>query len=243
MKKLMIVAALAASAVAFADNCAPAQVTLVYGVKMTVKTTKGVIGTAAPVSICTPGGGSSGSGGCTVLRAKDSTKFEGWIYDCVAVCNTIETGTATVWDSKRKVQLADAAFATTFLNVMGTKQKDAEWAWVFTGTADYASRGFGQQAFTLTGAGYGKFNGTYFTTFSGNFAGTATASYDLSKKNTTCCDPSQVWKCDALSALVDSDTVAFGTWTIKYNSSATKKYNKNGYLKVPSYVALAATHS
>lgn len=238
MKRIMIAAAIAAiGAGAYADNCAPTPKTLVYDVSMTVKTTKGVKASAGGGSVCTPDAGGA-AGGCTVLRAKDTTKFAGWIYDCVEACNTVETGTTVVWDSKRKVQLNDAAFTTTFLNVMGTKKKDAEWAWTFAGTASYADRGFGEQAYALTGAGYGKFNGRYYTSFSGNFAGTTGASFDLSKSNTTCCDPSQVWKCDALTALVDSDTVAFGSWSIKYNASASKKYNKNGYLKVPNYVTL-----
>ena len=240
MKKLMIAAAVAAIGVgAYADNCTPTPKTLVYDVSMTVKTTKGIQGSASSGgSICTPGGGAAGGGGCTILRTKDSTKFSGWIYDCVEACNTIETGTTVVWDSKRKVQLNDAAFTTTFLNVMGKTKKEAEWAWTFAGTADYSARGFGTQAYALTGAGYGKFNGKYYTSFSGNFAGTTGASFDLSKSNTKCCDPSQIWKCDALTTLADSDTVAFGTWAIKYNASASKKYNKNGYLKVPDYVTL-----
>ena len=239
MKKLMIVAALAASTVAIADDCAPVTVTqtLVYQVKMNVKTTKGLSkaykGTA---SVCNPGETSEGSS--TVIRAKDTTKFQGWIYDCTATCDTIKNGTVVMWDTKRKAQLNDAAFETAFLNVMGKNQKDAEWAWAFTGAADYGEERV--QTYTLTGAGYGKFDTKkgYYKSFSGNFAGTATASYDLSKKVASC-DPSQIWLCEALSELTDSDTVAFGTWTAKYNSSASKKFAKNGYLKVPNYVVIA----
>lgn len=239
MKKLMFAAVAAVAMGAVASDCTPdptPDVTLVYSVKMNVKTTKGVAGSVTtPGSICTPG--DQGSTTSTVIREKDTTKFDGWIYDCVAACNTVETGTTVVWDSKRKAQLEDAAFTTTFLNVIGKKQADAEWAWTFAGNAVYDN--VREQAYTLTGAGYGKFSAKkgYYTTFSGNFAGTAAASYDLRKGNQIC-DPSQVWKCDALTTLVDSDTVAFGTWTVKYNASASKKFNKNGYLKVPAYVAL-----
>lgn len=238
MKKLMIAVAVAAiGAGAFADNCTPTPGVLVYQLSMTVKTTKGVIAKAGSAgNVCTPGGGQGQAAACTILRAKDTTKFSGWIYDCQDVCNLIEAGTVVAWDSKRKVQLNNAAFTTTFLNVMGTKKKDAEWAWTFAGEADYSANGFGTQAYALTGAGYGKFDGKKYTSFSGNFAGTTGASFALNSK--TCCDPSQVWKCDALTALVDSDTVAFGTWAVKYNASASKKYKNDGTLKVPNYVTL-----
>ena len=240
MKKLMIAAAVAAISVgAFAQSssCTPTPGVLVYELSMTVKTTKGVVAKAvAGGNICTPGGGSSGQTSCTVLRVKDTTKFAGWIYDCTDNCDLIATGTVVAWDSKRKVQLTGAALSTTFINVMGTNKKDAEWAWTFSGTADYSANGFGTQAYALTGAGYGKFDGKKYTSFSGNFAGTTGASFDLTSK--TCCDPSQIWKCDALTTLVDEDTVAFGTWAVKYNASASKKYKNDGTLKVPVYVTL-----
>jgi len=239
MKKLMIAAAVAAiGAGAFAqNNCAPTPGVLVYQISMTVKTTKGVVSkSAGGGNVCTPGGGQGQAPACIILRTKDTTKFSGWIYDCTDGCNLVETGTAVVWDSKRKAQLTGAAFTTTFLNVMGTKKKDAEWAWTFAGTADYSAYGFATQAYALTGAGYGKFDGKKYTSFSGEFAGTTGASFDLASK--TCCDPSQIWKCDALTALVDSDTVAFGTWAVKYNASASKKYKNDGTLKVPDYVTL-----
>lgn len=238
-----------AAACAPADPVDPVQKdnALVYCVKFSVKTTKGICGVVTTVtpgqaSPCVPGTPTVDQT-TTVVRAADSTKFEGWIYDCSATCDLISTGSAVVWDSKRKAQLKDAAFTTTFINVIGTKQADAEWAWTFAGQAAYADSR--TQDYALTGAGLGKYSkkAGYYTSFSGNFAGTAGASYDLSKKATnsgatSCCDPSQVWQCADLATLADSDTVAYGTWSVKYNSSASKKYLKNGYLKVPSYVEL-----
>ena len=238
MKKLMIVAALAATAGAYADPgaCIPEEkenVARVYQVKMTVKTTKGTTDTADKSSTCNPE--SEG-----VLRVKDSTKFEGWIYDC-DVCNAVESGTVAMWDSKRKAPFKSAAFETTFLNVIGKSKKDAEWAWVFGGTVTYGKDNAVEQTYTLTGAGYGKYDkkNEFYKSFSGYFAGTATASYDLKSEN---CDPSQVWKCDDLDTLTDSDdTVAFGTWSVKYSKSASKKYQKGGVnsLKHPSYYSFA----
>lgn len=245
MKKLMIAAALAATVGgAFATPCTPEDTpagdcAAVYSFKLNVKTTKGVTlkgGRVGSGSQCTPGTESS----CTVIREKDSTVIQGWIYDCSCDCGVVSTGSVIAWDSKRKAKVADPAFTTTFINVMGKKASLAEWAWTFAGEAQYDESRV--QAYALTGAGYGSFSKGIYRSFSGNFAGTAAASYDLKTKKvgddspTSCaCDPSRVWACDALSDLVAADTVAFGTWTVKYDASASKKYLKNGYLKVPSY--------
>lgn len=244
MKKILLSTLVAASMGVIANDCTPAdpvvtEPTLVYSVKMTVKTTKGLIGTATTDSstVCTPGEVTTTA---TVIRLPDSTKFDGYIYDCTATCRTIADGSAVVWDSKRKAQLDGAAFTTTFINVIGKKQADAEWAWTFAGTATYDETR--SQAYALTGAGLGKYSKAkgYYTSFSGNFAGTTGASYDLSKTASKLhvCDPSQVWQCDALDTLVDSDTVAYGTWTAKYNASASKKFASKGILSVPSYVTV-----
>ena len=236
MKKLMI--ALAAAGLvggAFAGNCEPDAPSnpdaLVYQFKATVKTTKGAPAKwLASGSTCTPGSSAEG-----VIRLPDSTKFQGWIYDCTPTCNLLDTGKAVVWDSKRKAQLTDATFSTTFLNVMGKKQTDAEWAWTFAGAAAYSADI--SQAYALTGSGLGKYSKKgYYTSFSGNFAGKADASYYLAKN--AACDPSQIWKCDDLATLADSETVAYGSWSVKYSSSASKKYTKNGYLKLPNYVTI-----
>lgn len=244
MKKLMFAAVAALAMGAFAENtCAPTpdpvvEPTLVYSVKMNVKTTKGVtvsVKEGSAGTLCSPGEITTTA---KVIRTKDSTKFAGWIYDCTATCSTVADGSVVLWDSKRKAQIADAAITTTFINVMGKKQSEAEWAWILEGTAEYDETR--TQAYALTGAGLGKFSTKkgFYTSFSGNFAGTAAASYDLSKKAKVC-DPSQIWKCDDLATLTDSDTVAFGTWKVKYSSSASKKFAKNGYLKLPKYVVVA----
>ena len=237
MKKLMIAAAAAAMVGgAYAAPCAPdapnTDCASVYSFKLNVKTTKGVtLKTVDSGSQCLPG-----STGCAVIREKDSTVIQGYIYDCSCGCDVISSGSVVAWDSKRKAPVDGPAFTKTLLNVIGKKQNVAEWAWTFAGTAEYdANR---SQAYDLTGAGYGTFSKGLYRSFSGNFAGTAKASYDLKTKaeSTTCaCDPSQVWDCTDLTTLVDADTVAFGTWTAKYDASASKKYLANGFLNVPSY--------
>ena len=219
-----------------AGDCTPedpvTECAAVYSFKMNVKTTKGVAlkgGTAG--SQCLPG-----TTTCAVIREKDSTVIQGWIFDCECVCDQIATGSVIAWDSKRKAVVSTPAFNTTFINVIGKKQNVAEWAWTFEGTAKYdESR---SQAYALTGAGYGSFSKGLYRSFSGNFAGTVSASHDLKTKLSAlacACDPSQVWKCGDLETLKDADTVAFGAWTAKYDASASKKYLKDGSLKVPEY--------
>ncbi|MGN0851951.1 MAG: hypothetical protein ACI4Q3_01085 [Kiritimatiellia bacterium] len=243
MKKLMIAAFAATTVGAFAsNNCTPAPVVpgdcaTVYSIKMSVKTTKGVLvtGSQANGSTCAPGS----TDYCLVYRTKDSTTFTGYFAECDCACGILDGATAYMWDSKRKASLDGAAFTTTLLNVMGKKQTEAEWAWTFAATADYGEQR--TQAYALTGAGIGKFDvkNARYTSFSGNFAGTVGAPYDLKAKGSSACvcDPSQVAKCDALEQLSSDDSVAYGTWTVKYNSSLSKKFAVNGasVLPLPSY--------
>lgn len=239
MKKLMIAAAAAAMVGgAYAAPCAPdtpdTDCASVYSFKLNVKTTKGVaLKTIGSGSQCVPGQAS-----CSVIREKDSTVIQGYIYDCSCGCDVISSGSVVAWDSKRKAPVDTPAFTKTLLNVIGKKQNVAEWAWTFAGTAKYDAQR--EQAYELTGAGYGTFSKGLYRSFSGNFAGTAKASYDLKTKpeSTPCaCEPSQVWDCTDLTTLVDADTVAFGTWTAKYDASASKKFvtMNTAALKVPSY--------
>ena len=243
MKKILFSALVAAVLGAFANDCTPADPvvvdpTLVYRLKMTVKTTKGLIGTTTTDSstVCTPGDITTTA---TVIRLPDTTKFDGYIYDCTATCSTIADGSAVVWDSKRKAQLNDAAMEKTLIHVIGSKQTQAEWAFKLTGTATY---NFGDAAYDLTYAGFGKFSKGYYKSFSGNFAGTVDAvTYTKGFKPTTAddCVPAGYWLCDALTELVTEEpAVAYGCWSAKYSKSASKKFSKNGYLKVPSYVTI-----
>jgi hypothetical protein len=241
MKKLMIAALAVASITAFAANtCAPddpvvTEPTLVYSFKANVKTTKGLsyVNSYDAGSVCAPDPQTDKS----VIRVPDTTALAGWIYDCTATCETIANGSIVVWDTKRKAQLDEAAMEKILLQVIGKKQADAEFAFKLTGTFKYDD--VRQQALTeVIFAALGKFSVAkgFYTSFTGNFAGTAAASYDLTTKKNVNCDPSQVWLCTDLLTLVEADTVYYGTWSAKYNASASKKYARNGYLNVPAYV-------
>lgn len=250
MKKLMIAALAACSIGAYAtDNtCAPGEApvpTLVYKFKATVYTPKGITRTeaAVPGSVCNPD--STGTaGGTNVIRAKDKTKFAGWIYDCNATCDTVATGSIVVWDSKRKAQLNEAAIDSKFIHVIGKKQKDAEWRWDLTGGK--ATYNYGDATYTLALAGFGKYSAKkgFYTSFKGNFAGDVDAVTYVPKGRPSSADdcvPAGYWLCTDLTTLAtDEAAVAYGCWSVKYSKSASKKFNRNGYLKVPNYVVVAA---
>lgn len=252
MKKLMIASlglAVAGSVWAGTGNCGPKDdaepenCAAVYAFKANVKTTKGLVRGAGKGSLCGKGDG------CDVIRVKDTTKWVGWIYDCCR-CDVVKDGDVVLWDSKRKGQIEDATITTLFLNVIGKKQSDAEWAFTLGGDVnnlDNEDDKLNQKINSATFAGFGKYSEKkgYYTSFSGNFAGYMAPSFDLAaakKAESTencACDPSKVWDCQDLDELVDGDdTVAYGTWTVKYNASASRAYEKKGVngLKVPDYV-------
>ena len=247
MKKLMLAAFAVATAGVFAANCTPddpVPQTLVYKYKATVKTPKGIAKytPATPGSVCNPGQGGT-EAATNVIRAKDKTKFAGWIYDCEATCDTVANGSVVAWDSKRKSQLNDAAIASDFIHVIGKKQSDAEWSFKLTGTAVYT---MGEAAYDLQHAGFGKYSAKkgYYTSFSGNFAGTVDkVTYVPKFKAATAddCVPAGYWLCADLTAVATDDAaVAYGCWSAKVSKSASKKFAKNGYLKAPKYVVVTS---
>ena len=260
MKKLMIAAAAAAMVGgAFADACEPEEeevyVARVYQVQMNVYTTKGVmqvVGSATGASQCAPGESS-----CLVMRGRDKTVFRGYVYVCESLCE-LENYASAFCDSRRKALFGTiddgefsgaSEFAWNFCNVMGARSTDAECSWDFTGTVTYDEER--AQEYTLKGAGYGSFNKSsegFFDNFGGYFAGTATASYDLTSKyfgtedEDACnCKPSQILKCDTFAGLEfdDSDTVAFGMWKMKFNANVTKAYLERGELIFPQLLQKA----
>jgi len=125
-----------------------------------------------------------------------------------------------------------------FIQVIGLKQNQAEISSVFGGTY-YHERG--DQYFEWTASALGAFNvkARRYTSFSGSFAGWMEASYSFVKKipePIDPCDQTRVWTC-GLSSLGDAeDTVAFGSWSVRYNASASKAYAKGKPPKTPAWV-------
>ena len=240
MKKLMIAAAVAAMGVgAFADDCTPEEIKVarIYQVQMNVYTTKGV---AQNTTISTGSQCAPGTAECVVRRGKDKTMFRGYIYVCENLCD-ISQYACVMADVTRKHffqeqgEEMDGAFTWTLLNFgLGSNLTDVEAAWTFEGTVKYDEQR--EQTYTLTGAGYGqlrKGETVFADNLSGYFAGTATPSFDLKTKYNTAmgednclCNPSSVLTCDTFGDLDFEalDTVAFGTWKMKFNANASEGY-------------------
>lgn len=124
-----------------------------------------------------------------------------------------------------------------FIHVIGKKELDAEIFSGFYGPSTFVNTSYGQ-TWTFDYAGLGKYvqknpiAGSnwcgYYSKFSGSFAGFATASYYINLAKNLC-SPSVVFDCaDCLAdEIVDQPTVVYGTWSVKYNASKTRKYITN----------------
>lgn len=151
-----------------------------------------------------------------------------------------------LWNETLKEQYgSDSEFAWEFLNRIGKDGKEAEGLWKANLTWDS-----GEEAAYLYGAATGKVKGSDEISLSGNFAGYMYAGQVTIKEKTPGCAAcgggiiSEVldavgWGvCDCAEA--DERTAAHGTWTLKYNASASKKYAEGGDIaaayKFPKYV-------
>lgn len=245
MKKIIVMAMVGlVAAYGMSNTCAPEDVpakdtTLVYSVKMTVHTPEGTSAfyNGTPGSVCNPGDGTDPY--TTTVRKTDKTHIEGWIFDCVGTCETVGNGSVILWDRDRKVQISDATLAAELLHVIGKSKKEAELLATVEGTANYDAVRSATYALTL--GAFGKFspkNG-YYTSFAGSVVGSVTAVYDLKAKHESACEPAGYFLCNDLNELsVDENAVAYGTFSIKLNKAASKKFAKNGYLSLPSYVTV-----
>ena len=70
----------------------------------------------------------------------------------------------------------------------------------------------------------------------GNFAGLLSQPWYIASKD---CVPAGYWDCATLGLVCPGGaTAAFGKWSVKYNSSASKKYLNKGTLpKIPTWAA------
>jgi hypothetical protein len=243
MKKLMIAAAVAvvgagAFAVCGDDPTPQVQGRQVYKVVYSGKTTIGL-----------PKAGSTGDcgdevAGC-VARLPGTLKIEGWFLVCDPTCATLsgystdDAEAKAFWTTKPyKGDIADGKLALNDVSVIGKKAKDAEASGLFTGTIKFAEAAQWSLGDGLTSAGLGKYTKkTASYSITGNFAGAPTASWYVSSAN---CDPSRVYDCATLQLKCEEEvnTVAFGKWTLKYDSSATKKALKGTLPKTPSYATV-----
>lgn len=263
MKKLMIVAACAAmSGVALAD----AQV---YDMKLTVKTTKCVEGKAKKGWLTNErlGGGLYDKGDELVYRKQSSTVFSGVLFGCD--CNESLAGQwgecdnhwygLTFWNKYGEF-LGGKHDATTLnwalLQRIGPAGEDLELSF------DLEDATNGDDTFYFFCAGFGKAvsayakdtncNGadpdgndcdSYIKSASGYFAGWMSTENICTYCTETGCDAWEFCACLGLGADVDR-TVAYGTWTLKYNKAAASKLRtratiSSAYSKFPADIKAA----
>ena len=243
MKKLMI-AALAAVAVgsAFAA-CTPGKQpkvvlpTWAYTWKFTGKTTDGVLikGWSQDTGTCKPG--TIGVADCAI-RVPASLNIQGYTYTCEPCCGGFaEFDKETFYITKpAKDQFSDDKGVTiAFANVIGKQAKDVEILRTFAGeTVDSGEK------YDFTFAGLGKYDlkNQRVSSANGDFAGTLTVPHD--KKDAKIlegCPEANIWNCDASDYAGAPDSVAFGKWSVKFNSSAAKKFSKDGTMvKAPAWM-------
>lgn len=241
MKKLMIAAAAAAMiGGAFAD----AQV---YEYKLNLTTTKCASGKATRNTYWTTQAGYD-AGDAVTYRVKTSLVVQGVTWGCYCpeslagtwgtVCGNGNSSFGIVFWSKTADsflvdQYDDTKFEWAFLNRIGKKGNEVEFALNLlpNDEAEISSEVVGDE-FALTLAGMGKLNGSacgeYIKSAKGSVAGYIVPDVTVCTYCTT--TPCEVYEfcvdCCAHQTPFDMDdgmSVAFGTFTMKYNASASKK--------------------
>ena len=258
MKKLMLAAAAATLAGGVFAACTitttPETVVTnaaVYAWKFTGKTTVGkLIRTTTTThygSNCQISSTSNSVTECAI-RIPGSLAIQGYVYYCDNCCDAFASGTsaASVEATKSfymtkpfKDVFSEAEIAIDLAHVIGTKATQYETKGVATFKATEPDI-----KYTLTFAGLGSFNKNLkvATSVSGNFAGTVVSPRYVARG---VCLEADYWLCADLPATmtyacaVTDPSVAYGTWSVRYNASASKKYRNSGTLvKLPSWTGL-----
>jgi len=245
MKKLMIAAAAAAlvggayAAAPCSFDPDPVTVTTnaaVYAWKFTGKTTIGspvsttVRGT--PAGDCGFGGTDTTTDTC-VLRVPGALAIQGYIYYCDNCCEAFKTGTSEATLAQfymlkpyqAKIVAPTIKFTQDATHIIGRAANQYE----AVGEATFDAQKTGAGALIkVQFAGLGSYNyrSAVVTSISGNFAGTLKSPYYVSR---TLCAPADWWTCSLTYAgKADDPTVAYGTWSAKYNATASRRYRANG---------------
>lgn len=244
MKKLMIAAAAAALVGgAYAVPCqfeTPDPVVstnaAVYAWKFTGKTTIGspvtttVRGT--PAGDCGWGGTDTTTDTCAI-RVPGALAIQGYIYYCDNCCEIFKTGTSEATLAQfymlkpyqAKIEAPTIEFTQDATHIIGRAANQYE----AVGKATFNAQKQGAGALVeVNFAGLGSYNNraAVVSTLSGNFAGTLKAPYYISR---TICVPADWWTCALTYAgQPDQPTVAYGSWTVKYNATASRRYRANG---------------
>ena len=220
MKKLMILAAVAAMGTgAFARCAEPTACVYAYKFTMSGKTVTGVTqkGNAShcidPVCYATPA--SLKVTGYVYGTTTDMTDPDQCVEGCA--CNDFTAPETVVWDAKAKKQLTDAVTFDT-IDVVSKKQNKVQ---VLATLGD------------VTLAGQGSVKKGKITSVKGNFAGSmaapvcTTCTYDATDCSDSCEETTAlVGKLCSVETAAAEKAVVFGKWTLKANKAAVKKLTK-----------------
>lgn len=232
MKKLlMFAAAMTIVGGAFAQ-CGDSPVVtqacaMVYDVKMSVKTT---VGKPIAGRVLESNCGDSEEIGAVCYRTKGSMSLQGYIESCTCDCEGLMDGVLNLWNKKAKTyEVVEGAFSWMFINIMGKKNTETEGSWVLP-LDGIGLLGGG----VLYGSGFGNWNSKEcrVDSMSGNFAGFVSAP--LCDSDITC-DAAIAYPCACIVPGTEDElpTVAFGTWSIKYNKKLSKKLAEGGSFVLP----------
>ena len=249
MKKFTLAAAVAAMSYASFGACADlppetptAPQAAVYAWQFKGKTGVGVVikGTKDQVVSSTCSDSTTPGKGPEVIRVPGSLNINAYTYICEDECTTFEANLANPTKQQYyatkpfKSEIApyrNVAWNTVSVaHIIGKSATQYELA----GVAKFAFTGKDPaETFELTYAGFGSYvkKSGRISSVSGNFAGTQTPPRYPGKVTgiTESCPPADYWTCAIDYAGAPNDpSVAYGTWSVKYNSAASKKLAKNG---------------
>lgn len=192
---------------------APAEKAWAYQWKFSGKTTK------ADTTKC--------GGNEVIVRVPSSLKIEGWSFYCTPECGDFETMQCDeiFWMTKPTKVMLDGGIEFEVANIIGKKAKEFETA----GVGSFTS---GVDTYALTFAGIGKYDlkKQHPTSVKGNFAGVRSAPRMIISGGSCVADDvvmSAVWPCGDCTCVCPTETpdsVVYGKWSMKFNSSRAKKY-------------------
>ena len=259
LKKLMMATAIVGSGVlaSFGEETKSAQL---YDIKITVKTTVAKTGKLSPRS--NPFVDEEGT---VVYRVQSSRKWTGvaWGCDCNAisgewkVINDLGGSVAgcVIWDSKSPYDILFMDNITwRLLNAIDAKGSKCEACWTIGNSSDVSKAFLAFSGFGTLSLADGCLS--YAKNLTGNVAGWMPGPASVTKGKPVVCtfcgisDPgssdsyetARAWDYCPCDELGDSDnTAVFGTWSMKYNASLSKKLSEKAsildvYKKFPESV-------
>lgn len=181
---------------------------------------------------------------CEVVRVPGSLALVGYSYLCDAECYAFEPNKQNMLVTPYKAQFYGTkplkSLVAPYRGKNFIKQIDvahvigkAASQYELAGVAefDFPAEDIGQK-YTLTFAGFGSYDkkNLRVKSVSGNFAGLQTPPrYPKVGCDGQLCPTATWWECCPLefSAYASDPSVAYGSWSVKYNSSAVKKFQGN----------------